>query len=65
MYTEGIDWFHLCPHVNSHDGTFLILIDAMTLQDIKDGVWCAVSAPKVIGLMCIRDHKDAQTCDTH
>jgi len=51
--------------MNSHGGMSLILIDGITLQDVKNGVWCAVSAPKVIGLMSIRDHKDAQTCDTH
>ena len=51
--------------MNSHDGRFHTLIDVITLQVIKDGVWCAVSAPKVIGLMCILDHKDAQTCGTH
>ena len=41
------------------------VIDGITLKDINDGVWCAVSAPKVTGLMCILDHKDALTCDTH
>jgi len=64
-HTGGTAWFHLCRHMNSHGGMSLILIDGITLQDVKNGVWCAVSAPKVIGLMSIRDHKDAQTCDTH
>jgi hypothetical protein len=50
---ERIDWFHLCGHVTSHDDKFPALIDEVTLQDLKNGVWCAMSATKITGLICI------------
>lgn len=37
----------------------------MTLQAVKDGVWCAIRAPKVTRLICIQDHKRVPICNTN
>ena len=37
----------------------------MQLHDILIGLWCAVSATKIIGLFVTRDHKFTTICYTH
>ena len=42
-------WFKLSGYVNSQGNSFLHYSYEAHLQDVKVGVWCAISAARIIG----------------
>jgi hypothetical protein len=51
-------WFHLSGYEKSQSNRLIMLIHEIPLRDMKVGVWCAMSAVRIIGpiLRSINSH---------
>jgi hypothetical protein len=59
--TFTTQWIHELLESNS----FPMLIPAMSLHDVRFGLWCAVSATRIIGPTSFYESTDSRTYVTH
>jgi hypothetical protein len=63
-------WFHCSGYENSQNNRYWpaenpVLIQKVPLHDIKFGVWCAMSANKIVEPIFYGDHELTTVCSTY